>query len=135
MGCRRGGSDPALRWLWSRPVAIAPIRPLAWELPCAAGAAREKAKRQIYIYYQIFSFFSFFFFFSCSHSIWTFLGKGLNLSHLSDPCHSNDNTRTLSVRPPGNSSRHIFRDFYSTLNIHYYFQTCSKTAFITLWYI
>ena len=29
-----------------RPVAIAPIRPLAWELPCAAGAALEKAKRQ-----------------------------------------------------------------------------------------
>ena len=24
--------DPALSWLWCRPVATAPIRPLAWEL-------------------------------------------------------------------------------------------------------
>src|SRR5512135_1808292 len=30
VGCRRG-SDPALLWLWCRPVATAPIRPLAWE--------------------------------------------------------------------------------------------------------
>ena len=30
-GCRRG-SDPTLLWLWLRPVATAPIRPLAWEL-------------------------------------------------------------------------------------------------------
>ena len=36
---RRLGSDPALPWLWCRPSAVAPIRPLAWELPCAAGAA------------------------------------------------------------------------------------------------
>ena len=38
--------DPALLWLWRRPVATAPIQPLAWELPYAAGAAQEKAKRQ-----------------------------------------------------------------------------------------
>ena len=38
--------DPELLWLWLRLVAIAPIRPLAWELPCAVGAALEKAKRQ-----------------------------------------------------------------------------------------
>ena len=38
--------DPALLWLWCRPVATAPIRPLAWEPPYAAGAALEKAKRQ-----------------------------------------------------------------------------------------
>ena len=25
--------DPVLLWLWCRPAAIAPIRPLAWELP------------------------------------------------------------------------------------------------------
>ena len=29
----RRGSDPALPWLWRRPVATAPIRPLAWEWP------------------------------------------------------------------------------------------------------
>ena len=33
-------------WLWHRPTAIAPIRLLAWEPPCAAGAALEKAKTQ-----------------------------------------------------------------------------------------
>ena len=44
VGCRRG-SDPALLWLWCRPVATAPIRPLAWESPYAAGAAQEIAKK------------------------------------------------------------------------------------------
>ena len=38
--------DPALLWLWRRPVAMAPIRPLAWEPPYAARAAEEIAKRQ-----------------------------------------------------------------------------------------
>ena len=38
------GSDPALLWLWRRPAATAPIGPLAWEPPCAAGAAQEIAK-------------------------------------------------------------------------------------------
>ena len=33
-------------WLWHRPVATAPIRPLAWEPPYAMGTALEKAKRQ-----------------------------------------------------------------------------------------
>ena len=41
----RGGSDPVLLWLWRRPVAIPPIRPLAWEPPYAAGAL-EKAKKK-----------------------------------------------------------------------------------------
>ena len=44
---RRRGSDLALLWLWRKPAAVAPIRPLAWEPPCALGAA---LKRQIYIY-------------------------------------------------------------------------------------
>jgi len=43
---RRHGSDPALLWLWRRLAATAPIRPLAWEPPYAAGAAQEMAKRQ-----------------------------------------------------------------------------------------
>ena len=44
VGCRRG-SDPALLWLWPerRPVATAPIQPLAWEPPYASGAAQEIA--------------------------------------------------------------------------------------------
>jgi len=45
VGCRCG-SDPALLWLWHRPVAMAPIQPLAWEHPYAVGAAQEMAKRQ-----------------------------------------------------------------------------------------
>ena len=31
--------DPVLLWLWCRPAAAAPIRPLVWELPYAVGAA------------------------------------------------------------------------------------------------
>ena len=45
VGCRRG-SDPVLLWLWCRPVATSPIRPLAWEPPYAAEAAQEMAKKQ-----------------------------------------------------------------------------------------
>ena len=45
VGCRHG-LDPMLLWLWRRPAATAPIRPLAWEPPYAAGAAQEMAKRQ-----------------------------------------------------------------------------------------
>ena len=44
VGCRRS-SDPALLWLWRRPVATAPIRPLAWEPPYAAGAAQRNSKK------------------------------------------------------------------------------------------
>jgi len=43
---QRCGSDPALLWLWHRLEATALFRPLAWELPCAAGAALEKAKKK-----------------------------------------------------------------------------------------
>ena len=43
---RRRGLDPTLPWLWCRPVAKALIRPLAWESPCAAGAAIEKTKKK-----------------------------------------------------------------------------------------
>ena len=45
VGCRRG-LDPAWLWLWHSPVAAAPIGPLAWEPPYAAGVALEKPKRQ-----------------------------------------------------------------------------------------
>ena len=44
-GCRRG-LDSALLWPWYRPAATAPIRPLFWEPPYAAGATLEKAKKQ-----------------------------------------------------------------------------------------
>ena len=41
----RPSLDPVLLWLWHRPVGTAPIGPLAWEPPCAAGAAIEKTKK------------------------------------------------------------------------------------------
>ena len=43
VGCRHG-SDPTLLWLWCWPAAIDTIRPLAWEPPCAMGAALKKKK-------------------------------------------------------------------------------------------
>jgi len=39
VGCRHG-LDLVL--LWHRPAATAPIQPLAWELPYAAGAALKR---------------------------------------------------------------------------------------------
>ena len=33
------GSNPVWLWLWRRPTAVDPIRPLAWEPPCGAGVA------------------------------------------------------------------------------------------------
>ena len=45
VGLRRGW-DPMLLWLWYRPTATAPIRPLAWEPPYAIDEALEKTKRQ-----------------------------------------------------------------------------------------
>ena len=46
VGHRHGWDPVLLLWLWCRPVAIAPIRPLAWEPPYAENLALEKAKRQ-----------------------------------------------------------------------------------------
>ena len=43
----RRGSDLKLLWLWRRPVATAPIRPLAWELPYATGVAlKQQTKKE-----------------------------------------------------------------------------------------
>ena len=45
IGCRRG-SDPTLLWLWHRPAATTPIRPLAWELPHSASVALKRKKKE-----------------------------------------------------------------------------------------
>ena len=45
MSCGVGGRhilDPVLLWLWSRPAAVAPMRPLAWEL--LYGALKRQKK-------------------------------------------------------------------------------------------
>ena len=46
VGCSRLGLDPALLWLWCRLAAVAPIRPLAGDLPYASVATLKKNKRQ-----------------------------------------------------------------------------------------
>ena len=38
--------DLVLLWLWCRPAAVAPIQPLAWELPYAVGAALKSQKKK-----------------------------------------------------------------------------------------
>ena len=43
---RKCGLDPTLLWLWCRPAATAPIRPLAWELPYAAGVALKSKNKK-----------------------------------------------------------------------------------------
>ena len=45
-GDRRLGSDPTLLCLWLWPAAIAPIGPLAWELPYASGPALKEKKKK-----------------------------------------------------------------------------------------
>ena len=49
MSCGVGhsrSSNHTLLWLWHRPVATAPMRPLALELPYALGAAIERKKEK-----------------------------------------------------------------------------------------
>ena len=43
---RRCGLDPELLWLWYKLAATAPIRPLAWELPCVEGVALKRQKKK-----------------------------------------------------------------------------------------
>ena len=44
---RRHCLEPALLWLWLRPAAVAPIRLLAWELPCSVGVAlKSKTEKE-----------------------------------------------------------------------------------------
>ena len=40
----RHSLDPLLLWLWCRPTAAALIQLLAWEPPCAVGAALKNKK-------------------------------------------------------------------------------------------
>ena len=42
----RPGSDLALLWLWHRQLSTAPIPPLVWESPYAAGADLKKKKKK-----------------------------------------------------------------------------------------
>ena len=49
VGCglgRKCSSDPSLLWPWPRLATAASLRPLAWELPYAMGAALKKREKQ-----------------------------------------------------------------------------------------
>ena len=49
MSCGAGhrrGLGPVLLWLWCRPVAVAPIRLLAWKIPYAVGGALKTKKKK-----------------------------------------------------------------------------------------
>ena len=47
VGCKVWlGSGSDLAWLWCRPATTAPIHPLAWESPCATGAALKKKTKK-----------------------------------------------------------------------------------------
>ena len=50
----RNGSDPALLWLWCKPAAVALIRSLAWEPPCAAGAALKRKREENTLFKNIY---------------------------------------------------------------------------------
>ena len=39
-------ADVVLLWLWHRPAATAPIRPLTWDPPYAMGMALKRPKKQ-----------------------------------------------------------------------------------------
>ena len=45
--------DPTLLWLWCSPAAIAPIEPLAWELPYAVGLALGEKKKSLVLLFKI----------------------------------------------------------------------------------
>ena len=43
--------DPLWLWLWHCLAAVAPVEPLAWELPYAMGTALKKEKNFFFIYF------------------------------------------------------------------------------------
>ena len=73
--------------LWCRPAAVAPIRPLAWELPYAAGRALKKKKKNVHlmngitlkVQCQVYavSFLLFYLLISSSMSLFIYLFFGL----------------------------------------------------------
>ena len=59
--CRsQTGLDLVLLWLWYRPAARAPIRPLAWELPYAVGVVLKRPKKKKFLagYIMMLSIYS-----------------------------------------------------------------------------
>ena len=67
-----GGLDPPLLWLWCRQAASAPIGPLAWEPPYAAGCGPKKTDRKKDTVQIAFIFIDLFIyaFYGCTLGIW-----------------------------------------------------------------
>ena len=60
LGLAQWVKDLELLWLWCRPAAVGRIRPLAWELPYAAGAILKTKKKKVRSpAHFLFSFFLF----------------------------------------------------------------------------
>ena len=55
---RRQILDPALLWLWLRPVTMAPIQTLAWELTCTTGVSLKKHAKKVIIFISDIFFFT-----------------------------------------------------------------------------
>ena len=52
---RRLAQIPLLLWLWHRLAAVAPVQPLAWELPYATDSAlKSKKQKKTYIYTHMY---------------------------------------------------------------------------------
>ena len=105
----RHGLDPAWLWLWCRPGATAPIRPLAWEPPYAEGAVL-KTEEEIVVCIP-FVLYVLFFCFLGPHlchmevprlgaepelQLLAYATATLDLSHICDPYHSHSNTGSLT---------------------------------------
>ena len=89
----RCGLDPKRLWLWCRLVAAAPIRPLPWELPSAAGVALEKqtpAKTSGSLF--------------TAENISAFQQKGKE-STLSPPIRTNENVKVVRIKALSSYSR------------------------------
>ena len=71
--------------LWCRPAAIAPIRPLAWELPYASGAALKSKKKRERLQ-KIKDIVKLAFFFFPAWSIWQWLTQWLLAVWCLDSC-------------------------------------------------
>ena len=52
---QRCGLDLALLWLWRRLAAVAPVVPLAWELPYATGVALKRGGNQFEMRFSFYS--------------------------------------------------------------------------------
>ena len=96
MSCGLGhwhGSDLALLLLWRRPASATLIRPLAWELPYAAGVALKSEKKKINIFLIIYIYITYMWVRSWYIRSWCilpklFLGQRSGESSIKCPCVS-----------------------------------------------